>query len=172
MFKRLRVSVIAASLLLSAAAARAQQPAAAPAATPPAAVAGATICGQAVPAPRALPPDGSGPVVYLIAPCFESQENTSLVDFQTYLYYIQTKASEPSRGIWVPYNDDTETSIRDDFKRLWGTNFLDNLSIDVEDYPFSNGVIGKLITYDMEERQRVKIVDFVGTKKLEQSKIE
>jgi len=33
-------------------------------------------------------------------------------------------------------------------------------------------VIGKLITYDMEERQRVKIVDFVGSKKLETSKIE
>ncbi len=35
------------------------------------------------------------------------------------------------------------------------------------DYVFSNGVVGKLITYDMEERQRVKIVDFVGSKKLE-----
>src|SRR4051794_6664434 len=176
MFKRLRVSVIAASLLLSAAAARAQQPAATPAAAPPAAApaaaVGATICGQPVTPPRALPPDGSGPVVYLIAPCFQSQENTSLVDFQTYLYYIQTKASQPSQNIWVPYNDDAENSIREDFKRLWATNFLDNLSIDVEDYPFSNGVIGKLITYDMEERQRVKIVDFVGSKKLETSKIE
>jgi len=176
MFKRLRVSVIAASVLLSAAAARAQQTAATPVSTqagnPSGSAAGATICGQPVPAPRALPPNGSGPVVYLIAPCFQAQENTSLVDFQTYLYYIQTKASQPSQGIWVPYTDDTENSIRDDFKRLWGTNFLDNLSIDVEDYPFSNGVVGKLITYDMEERQRVKIVDFVGTKKLEQSKIE
>src|SRR3954470_17989589 len=176
MFKRLRVSVIAASLLLSAADARAQQPAEPPAATtqpatPPAA-GGATICGQPVPPPRSFPPDGSGPVVYLIAPCFQAQENTSLVDFQTYLYYIQTKASQPSQGIWVPYNDDAENSIREDFKRLWATNFLDNLSIDVEDYPFSNGVIGKLITYDMEERQRVKIVDFVGSKKLETSKIE
>jgi outer membrane protein insertion porin family len=168
MFKRLRVSVVAASMLLPAAAARAQQPAA-PA---PAAAGAATICGQPVPAPRALPPEGSGPVVYLIAPCFEAQGNTSLVDYQTYLYYIQTKASQPSQGIWVPYSEETENSLREDFKRLWGTNFLDNLSIDVEDYTFSNGVVGKLITYDMEERQRVKIVDFVGSKKLETSKID
>jgi outer membrane protein insertion porin family len=171
MFKRLRVSVVAASMLVPAAAARAQQPAAAAAAAPQAS-AGATICGQPVPEPRALPPADSGPVVYLIAPCFEAQGNTSLVDYQTYLYYIQTKASQPSQGIWVPYSEDTENSIREDFKRLWGTNFLDNLSIDVEDYRFSNGVIGKLITYDMEERQRVKIVDFQGSKKLETSKID
>ncbi len=160
--------MVAAAMLLPAAAARAQQPAAAgaPAAT------GATICGQQVPPPRALPPAGSGPVVYLIAPCFEAQGNTSLVDIQTYLYYIQLKASRPSEGAWVPYNEETENTIREDFKRLWATNFLDNLSIDVEDYTFSNGVVGKLVTYDMEERQRVKIVDFVGSKKLETSKID
>ena len=105
-------------------------------------------------------------------PCFEAQGNTSLVDIQTYLYYIQLKASRPSEGVWVPYNDEAENTIREDFKRLWATNFLDNLSIDVEDYTFSNGVVGKLVTYDMEERQRVKIVDFVGSKKLETSKID
>ena len=59
-----------------------------------------------------------------------------------------------------------------DFKRLWATNFLDDLAVDVQDYRFSNGVIGKMIVYDMEERQRVKIVDYVGSKKVEQSKID
>ena len=150
-------------MLLMAAGAQAQTP---PVSNP------ATICGQPVPAPRALPPAGSGPVVYLIAPCFEAQGNVSLVDYQTYLYYIQAKASQPSQGIWIPYNEDTEALLRADFTRLWGTNFLDNLSIDVEDYVFSNGVVGKLITYDMEERQRVKIVDFTGSKKLESTKID
>ncbi|MFN7914663.1 MAG: BamA/TamA family outer membrane protein [Vicinamibacterales bacterium] len=164
MFKRLRVSGLAAGLLLSAVGAYAQP--AAQVANP------ATICGQPVPPPRALPPAGSGPVVYLIAPCFEAQGNTSLVDIQTYMFYIQTKPSAPSQGVWVPYTENTEESLRQDFQRLWGTNFLDNLSIDVEDYVFSNGVVGKLITYDMEERQRVKIVDFVGSKKLETSKID
>ena len=37
---------------------------------------------------------------------------------------------------------------------------------------FSNGVIGKIVLYDMEERQRIKIVDYVGSKKVEQSKID
>ena len=170
MFKRLPVCVLAGASLLSSAAAFAQQPAV-PAA-PAAPAGGQTICGQPVTAPRALPPAGSGPVLYLIAPCFEAQDNQSLVDLQTYLYYIQAKPSQPSQGIWVPYDEAAENSIRDDFKRLWATNFLDNLSISVDDYTFSNGVLGKLVTYQMEERQRVKIVDYTGSKKLETSKID
>jgi outer membrane protein insertion porin family len=163
MLKGLRVGFGAAVVLFgSAAAAFAQQPSSGP----------ATICGQTVQPPQTLPPAGSGPVVWLLAPCFLAQGNQSLVDIQTYLFYIQTKASQPSRGIWVPYNDEVENTLRDDFKRLWGTNFLDNLSIETDDYVFSNGVIGKLVTYNMEERQRVKIVDFTGSKVLDTSKID
>src|SRR6185295_9161713 len=81
------------------------------------------------------------------------------------------KASQPSQGIWVPYDASTEKTLLDDFRRLWNTNFLDNLWIDVRDYTFPNGTIGKIVTYNMEERQRVKIVDFVGSKKVETSKI-
>ena len=33
-------------------------------------------------------------------------------------------------------------------------------------------MIGEIITYDMEERQRVKIVDYTGSKQLETTKIE
>ena len=72
----------------------------------------------------------------------------------------------------MPYDSTTETTIREDFRRLWNTNFLDNLWIEVNDYTFSNGVIGKMVTYNMEERQRVKIVDYVGSKKLETTKID
>src|SRR5262249_34603776 len=88
------------------------------------------------------------------------------------LYYIQLKASTPSKDDWVPYTDASEKTILEDFKRLWGTSFLDNLWIDVHDYRFSNGVIAKVITYNMEERQRVKIVDYVGSKAVETSKID
>ena len=56
----------------------------------------------------------------------------------------------------------TEQTILGDFKRLWATNFLDDLSIEVHDYRSRNGVIGKLVIYNMEERQRVKIVDYNG----------
>ncbi len=166
MFNRLR-ALVAAGALLVAASASAQEPAAAPA---PVFV--DTVCGQPVPAPAALPPAGSGPVVYIIAPCFEAQGNASLVDYQTYLYYISLRPSRPSEGTWVPYTEETEQTILKDFKALWATRFLDNLSIDVLDYRFSNGVIGKLVVYNLEERQRVKLVEYTGSKKVERSKIE
>ena len=129
-----------------------------------------TVCGQQT-TPRAQPPAGSGPVVLIIAPCFEAQGNAAVIEPQTYVYYIQLKASVPSQAQWVPYDDSTEKIIEDDFHRLWNTNFLDNLWIDVSDYKFPNGAIGKIVTYNMEERQRVKIVDYVGSKKVETSKI-
>src|SRR5438309_1101367 len=146
----------------------AQQPAA-PAADAPTTI---TVCGQQVAAPRATPPSTSGPVVLFIAPCFEAQGNTSLIDVNTYLYYIQQKASQPSQGIWVPYDAAAEKTLVDDFRRLWATNFLDNLWVDVRDYKFSNGAVGKIVTYNMEERQRVKIVDYVGSKKIETTKVD
>ena len=41
------------------------------------------------------------------------------------------------------------------------------------DYPFSNGVIGKVIVYNMEERQRIKNTIYnEGTKEIEQAKVE
>lgn len=148
----------------------AQSPAAAPAQTPAAGT--GTVCGLPIPEPARQPPSGSGPVVYLVVPCFQKQGGYSVIDPQTYVYYIQLHGSRPSENAWVPYDDKAEQTAIGDFKRLMATNFLDNLVVDVEDYHFANGVLGKLVVYDMEERQRVKIVDFVGSKKVEQSKIE
>ncbi len=149
----------------------------------PAGTGAPTICGNTVPPPRALPPDGSGPVIYFIAPCFLKQGGAPLVEPETYMYYIKTRGSQPSQGVWVPYDETAEDTIREDFKRLWGTNFLEDLSIEVSepagtpgatstDYVFSNGVIGKLVTYNMEERERVKIVTYEGSKKLERTKLD
>jgi outer membrane protein assembly factor BamA len=131
-----------------------------------------TVCGLPIPEPARLPPAGSGPVVYLVVPCFQKQGGFSVIDPQTYVYYMQLHGSRPSENVWIPYDDKAEQTALGDFKRLWATNFLDDLSIDVRDYKFSNGVVGKLVVYDMEERQRVKIVDYVGSKKVEMSKID
>ncbi|MFB3854272.1 MAG: outer membrane protein assembly factor BamA [Vicinamibacterales bacterium] len=131
--------------------------------------AAASLCGQPVPPPAALPPEGSPPVVYALGPCFTAQGGTSAVEPATYLFYIQTRPSRPSQGIWVPYD---EKSVLEDFTRLWNTGFLNDLSIEVNDYVFQNGVVGKLITYHMEERERIKIVDYEGSKQLDQTKIE
>ncbi|MGE5813533.1 MAG: outer membrane protein assembly factor BamA, partial [Acidobacteriota bacterium] len=97
------------------------------------------------------------------------QNDTLAIDPETYLYYIQSKPSSAQFGRWVPYNEQT---VLDDFKRLWNTNFLEDLTVEVEDAPYANGVVGKHIIFDLEERQRVKIVDYVGSKRVEQSKIE
>jgi outer membrane protein insertion porin family len=147
---------------------------AAPAAQTPAARAPQTVCGLTVPEPSTLPPAGSGPVVYQVVPCFQKQGGSPVVDAQTYLYYIEMKnhVSVPSSRRWVPYDEKIEQVMLADFKRLWATNFLDDLAVEVQDYRFSNGVIGKMVVYDMEERQRVKIVDYVGSKQIEQSKID
>ncbi len=130
-------------------------------------------CGQEIGPPSQLPPEGSKPVIYLIGVCFPEQGGVSVIEPETYLYYIHTKASRPSAGAWTPWDDSaTPDALKEDFKQLWGTKFLDNLSIEITDYPFPNGVTGKLVAYNIEERQRVKIVDYQGAKHLEQTKIE
>ena len=110
--------------------------------------------------------------MFQIVPCFETQGNVSTVEPETYLHYIHTQVSRPSRGEWVAYNESVVESVLEDFKRLWATGFLDDLTIDARDYTFANGVIGKLIVYRMEERRRIKIVNYKGLKHLEQNKLE
>ncbi|HJZ70097.1 MAG TPA: BamA/TamA family outer membrane protein [Vicinamibacterales bacterium] len=174
MFTCVRAAVVAA--LLGAAAPLAAQTPAPASAQPGAGQAEALppipFCGQQAAAPRAQPPAGSPPVVLAFGPCFEGQGGTSVIEPQTYLYYIQLKQSRPSEGVWIPYDDNSEKVIEEDFHRLWNTNFLDNLFVEASDYKFPNGTIGKVVTYNMEERQRVKIVDYVGSKAVETSKID
>src|SRR4051812_23184639 len=165
----MRLLVVFFAALLAAAEARAQTPPPADAVPLP-----ATICNLEVPPPAKLPPAGTGPYTLYVLPCFEKQGGVPVVDANTYLFYMEmvNRRSIPSENRWVPYTDETEQTIVADFKRLWATNFLDDLSIEVRDVRFENGVIGKVVVYNMEERQRVKIVDYVGSDKVDQSKIE
>jgi len=120
---------------------------------------------------KAQPPAGSGPVVCQTELRFHPV-NESIIEAQTYLYYIQTPMSRPGDGVWAPYTEETERSLQEDFKRLWATQFLDNLWIETIDAPFANGVPGKRVIYHMEERPRVKIVDYTGSTKVERTKID
>jgi len=148
-------------------------PAPAPAAQDPALTAITTTpCGTQLPAPRALPPAGSAPFVWQLEICFPRQGNAPVVESETYMYYIKLRGSQPSQGNFVPFNDATEQTMLTDFKTLWGTNFLEDLSIDVTDFAFENGVVGKIVTYNMEERQRIKIVDYQGSKQIDRTKID
>ncbi len=129
--------------------------------------------GGAQPAPAALPPEDSPPLVRNLEFDFSAQNNESNVPYDTYFYHmrITEHVSLPSQGRWEPYTEETEQMLRDDFRRLWDTGFLDDLSIEVKDAPYSNGVIGKHITFKFEERQRVKIVSFEGSDKLDRTDI-
>src|SRR5262245_63297293 len=130
-------------------------------AAPPASSDQPTLCGAAIPAPANLPPTNMGPVIYYIGLCFDKQGGFSVIEAQTYLYYIQTQPSLASQNSWKPWNEEAEQRAIDDGKRLWATNFLDDFSVEVEDYHFTNGVIGKVVSYHMEERQRIKNVSYV-----------
>ncbi|MDQ3170803.1 MAG: hypothetical protein M3Q55_11750, partial [Acidobacteriota bacterium] len=118
-----------------------------------------------------MPPAGSGPVFRSLAPRCEP-DNLCLVDPMTYLYYIETRPSVPSEGRWVPWSNDIAASLRRDFNRLWATNFLDDLSIEVVDSTYPNGVPAKDVIIHMHERQRVKIVDYQGSKRVSTGDIE
>ncbi|CAN5606558.1 outer membrane protein assembly factor BamA [soil metagenome] len=134
----------------------------------------ATICNLSIPAPSKLPPAESGPVVYQILLCFERQGGFPTVEANTYLHYMEMtkRVSNASENRWVEYTDDVEATILRDFRSLWGIGFLDDLLIEVRDVRFDNGVIGKVVVFDMEERQRIKIVDYAGSTKVDQSAIE
>jgi outer membrane protein insertion porin family len=130
------------------------------------------LCGQPIPEPARLPPAGSGPIVYYIGLCFSAQGNVSAVEPETYLYYIKLQPSRPSQDVWVPFDDAAYDTAVADFKRLWDTGFLDDLSIEAADHTFPNGVIGRVITYHLEERPRIKQVTYQGTRAIDRSKID
>jgi outer membrane protein insertion porin family len=167
--KRVCVNVSRAALLalvlsgpLLATAASAQTP---PVPQPPA--------GQAAQPPaQNLPPAGSGPLLRFIELRFIPENSFSVVPQETYQYYIRTRPSAPSTNTWVPYDAAIEASLLADFDRLWTTPFLDDLRIEVIDSPYPNGVIGKHVIFIIEERRRVKIVDYPGSREVAVADIE
>ena len=65
----------------------------------------------------------------------------------------------------MPYNEDAVS--RPTSGTSGGPNFLDNLWVEVIDEPYENGVVGKHVIFHIEERPRIKVVDYVpavGTK--------
>src|SRR5688572_31058253 len=57
----------------------------------------------------------------------------------TLLFYVSTKAGERYDPV----------RVKDDFRRLWDTGFLDDLRVDVADGPS-----GQLVTFTVQERRR------------------
>jgi outer membrane protein insertion porin family len=125
------------------------------------------------PPPAKQPPAGTTPLLRCMQ-IVAHPVNETLVDPQTYAFYIRTPQPDSARDRWVPFD---EESILADFASLWKTNFLENLWIEVLDEPFENGVPGKHVIFHIEERNRVKAVDYApvgaGTKlRVDVSKID
>jgi outer membrane protein insertion porin family len=76
---------------------------------------------------------------------------------ETLLFYVTTK----------PGDRYDERRLKDDFRRLWETGFLEDLTLEVRD-----GQKGKIILFNLNERKRIQIVDFRGSKELTNSNIE
>jgi outer membrane protein insertion porin family len=146
------------------------------------AVAAAALFGCAAPAsaqdappcpkPANLPPANS-PVLSRCTHLVAHPVNVTVVEQATYQYYIRAPQSLPSQQVWAPYD---EEALMKDFWTLWNTGFLDNIWIETLDEPFENGVPAKHIIYHIEERPRLKAIDYVaaeGTKtQVEVAKLE
>ena len=76
---------------------------------------------------------------------------------ETLLYYVATK---PGDGY-------DERKLREDFRRLWDTGFLDDLHVEAFDAPG-----GKRVRFTVTERKRIQIVDYRGSRELTGSTIE
>ena len=84
-------------------------------------------------------------------------QNNQYLQGETLLFYVSTKAGDR-------YD---EARLKDDFRRLWATGFLDDLILDVRDSP-----AGKLVAFRVVERKRIQIVDYRGSKALSTTNIE
>lgn len=103
-----------------------------------------------VSAQEASPPDA--PIVERV-----NILQNQFLQMETLLYYISTKPGDR-------YDD---VRIREDFRRLWETGFLDDLLLDVKDSPR-----GKVVNFVVKERRRIQIVDYRGSKALTTTNIE
>ena len=128
--------------------------------------------GQFQPAP--LPPPDSPTLFTTLELRFPTQGNVSSVEGQTYLYYMEIDdyISLPSQGRWTPYDETIEQVLLEDFERLWDTGFLTDLTIEIIDDPYPNGVQGRRALFLMEERERVRIVNFEGSEEYDRAEID
>lgn len=129
------------------------------------------VCDMPVPTPASAPQPGAPPAIVALLLCFDRQGGVSSVDPATYLHYVQLKPSEASRNLWREFDDDAVLVAKDDFARLWATGFLADLEIETVPYTFTNGAAGVVVVYRLEERPRVKLVEFDGLEGLSQSDV-
>jgi outer membrane protein insertion porin family len=83
--------------------------------------------------------------------------NNRYLQKETLLFYISTK----------PGDRYSVERLREDFRRLWDTGFLDDLYVEVLE-----GTQGAIVRFHVAERKRIQIIDYRGSKEFSQSDIE
>ena len=104
------------------------------------------------PAPAQEEADPGAPIVERV----DIMRNQYL-DKETFLFYISTK----------PGDRYDERRLKDDFRRVWDTGFVEDMILDVRD-----GQKGKIVTFVVDERSRIQIIDYRGSKALTPTTIE
>ena len=132
-----------------------------------------SVCTEAAPQTAEPPPD-SPTLLTTIQLCFPTQNDEPSVEPQTYLFYMEIDGhiSLPSQEKWTPFDDTVEGVLLEDFQRLWDTDFLNDLKIEIIDDPYPNGVEGRRVMFLMEERDRVRFVTYEGSDEFDQSEID
>ena len=120
-----------------------------------------------------LPPPDSPTLFTNVQLCFPTQGNVPSVQGETYLYYMQSDelSSRPTQGRWVSFDETIEAALLEDFQRLMDTPFLNDLVIEIVDEPYANGVAGKRAVFRMDERERVRIVNWEGGDEYDETEI-
>ncbi|MGD8897923.1 MAG: POTRA domain-containing protein, partial [Acidobacteriota bacterium] len=96
--------------------------------------------------------EGSAPIVERVEIL-----NNRYLQTETLLYYVSTKPGDrydPER-------------LRKDFRRLWDTGFLDDLTVEA-----LQGPQGIIVRFRVAERRRIQLVNYRGSKELQTSDIE
>ena len=134
----------------------------------------ATVVGEQPQPPVALPPPDSPTLFRSIQLSLPTQGNVSSVEGQTYLYYMESDdyISSSAEGRWTPFDETIEQVLLADFQRLWDTGFLTDLRIEIIDDPYPNGVAAKRAVFLLEERERVRIVNFEGSDAYDRTEID
>lgn len=138
------------------------------------------VAGQAEPAaqqpgvPAApLPPADSPPIFRNLQLSFPTQGGVPTVETNTYLYYMESDdLVDKQDGNFTPYDDAVEKVLLDDFQRLWDTDFLNDIVIEIIDDPYPNGVVGKRAVFLLDERERVRIITFEGSDQYDRTEID
>jgi outer membrane protein insertion porin family len=93
------------------------------------------------------------------APLVERVEiqGNRVIQRETLLFYVSTR----------PGDRYDELRLKDDFRRLWATGFLDDLVLQAVDGPN-----GRIVVFQVTERKRIQIVDYRGSKELSSTAID